>query len=36
MGPIVIPIVAKLYIEFFEEKALSTAQNLPGLEMVCG
>ena len=36
MGSPVSPIVTNLYMEYFEQKALSTALNPPGSDAVCG
>ena len=36
MGLLVSPIVANLYIEHFERKALRSAVNPPGMVQVCG
>ena len=35
MGSPISPIVANLYMENFEEKAISTAPHLPSLEKIC-
>ena len=36
MGSPVSPIVANLYVEYFEQKALSTAPHSQVLAQVCG